>query len=113
MANKPKHKMAISDRAKQFAPFSALKGLEEALKEKERQIVPQKELSEESAALLTRKLTALKAGDFVCVTYFSDGAYISQTGIVSKIDAVFRTLTVVKTVIPIDQIYDISTEKDF
>lgn len=110
MANRPKHKMEIRDRAKQFAPFSALKGLEEALKEKERQIVPQKELSEESATLLTRKLTALHKGDFVCITYYSDGEYISRTGMVSRIDSVNRTVTVVKTVIPIDDIYDISTD---
>lgn len=35
MANKPKNKMDISHRAKQFLPFSALKGLSEALAQKE------------------------------------------------------------------------------
>lgn len=38
MATKPRYPMPISQRAKQFMPFSALKGLNEALalKEKER-----------------------------------------------------------------------------
>lgn len=35
MPKKPNAKMSIEDRAKQFAPFSALKGLDEALKETE------------------------------------------------------------------------------
>ena len=37
MANKPENKMPLSERAKQFLPFAALKGLPEALAEKERQ----------------------------------------------------------------------------
>lgn len=37
MGKKPKIKMTTADRAKQFMPFSALKGLEEALKEKEKE----------------------------------------------------------------------------
>ena len=36
MAAKPKYPMPVSQRAKQFMPFSALKGLEEALEKKER-----------------------------------------------------------------------------
>ncbi len=34
MASKPKSKMPVSERAKQFMPFSALKGLEEAIEKK-------------------------------------------------------------------------------
>ena len=59
MANKPKQKMPIADRAKQFMPFSALKGLEEALKTKERQIVDKKELSEELSRELSRNLSEI------------------------------------------------------
>ena len=45
VAEKPKHKMSTADRAKQFMPFSALKGLDEALKEKEKIIEEQLDLS--------------------------------------------------------------------
>lgn len=38
MPKKPDAKMSIEDRAKQFAPFSALKGLDEALEQKEREV---------------------------------------------------------------------------
>ena len=36
--------MPVSDRAKQFMPFSALKGLDEALRAKEKIVVPKVEL---------------------------------------------------------------------
>ncbi len=35
---KPRAKMPIKDRAKQFAPFAAVKGLEKALQKKEKEI---------------------------------------------------------------------------
>ena len=38
MANKVYPKMDRSNRAKQFMPFAALKGYEEALREKEREV---------------------------------------------------------------------------
>ena len=40
-------KMDRAERAKQFMPFAALKGYEEALREKEKIVVPRIELSEE------------------------------------------------------------------
>ena len=43
-------KMDRAQLAKQFAPFAALKGFEEALREKERIIVPKVELYEEKKA---------------------------------------------------------------
>ena len=46
MANKVHPRMERSNRAKQFMPFDALKGFREALEEKERILVPKRELSE-------------------------------------------------------------------
>ena len=56
MPSKPKQKMPIEERAKQFMPFSALKGLEEALASKEKIIVPKKELTQDYAEELNLKL---------------------------------------------------------
>ena len=56
MASKPKHKMPIEDRAKQFMPFAALKGLPEALAAKEKDTVPKIELSGEMAEELDQKM---------------------------------------------------------
>ena len=47
MANRPK--MSREERAKQFMPFAALKGYPEALREKEKIVVPRAEVSEEYA----------------------------------------------------------------
>ena len=38
MGKRPRHKMPISERAKQFAPFAAIRGLEEALRKKEEEM---------------------------------------------------------------------------
>ena len=49
-------KMSREERAKQFMPFAALKGYEEALKEKEKIVVPRRELSEETKEQLDRRI---------------------------------------------------------
>lgn len=62
MASRPKNKMPIADRAKQFMPFAALKGLPEALSAKEKITVPQIELDPEMADELDRKMHPPKKG---------------------------------------------------
>ena len=49
-----------SDRPRQFMPFDALKGYKEAIKEKQKVIVEKKELSEDDAIMLSRKLNEIK-----------------------------------------------------
>jgi len=105
VANKPRMKMPISDRAKQFMPFSALKGLDEALREKERVVVEKTELSEESAEDIANTLNLIEKGTYVQVVYFADGEYISAEGMVTTFDKIFRRMTVVKTEIEFDDIY--------
>ena len=48
--------MNRADRAKQFMPFAALKGYPEALRKKERIVVPRIEMTEDYAEQLDRKL---------------------------------------------------------
>ncbi len=107
MASRPKTKMSTADRAKQFAPFSALKGLDEALRQKERVFVEKPEFSDEAAEELSRKIAEICVGMRVCVVYYSDGECISIDGLVTGIDKTFKKLTVVKTEIPMDDILDI------
>ena len=57
--------MGNLDRARQFMPFDALKGLQEALREKEREIESRRELSEESLAELNEQLQRAKIGDAI------------------------------------------------
>ena len=105
MANRPK--MSREDRAKQFMPFAALKGYPEALRKKEKIVVPRAEVSEEYAEVLDRKLRKVKKNDMITVIYFCNQEYLKKTGMVSRIDKSARVLKVVNTKIGSDDIYDI------
>lgn len=100
----------MSDRARQFMPFSALKGYYELLRTKERVVVPKKELSEDYAEILSRKVLSLDEGMMVKVTYYSNGDYVVVEGILTDIDIERRYLTIVKTTIDLDDIYDIECD---
>lgn len=63
-------KMARADRAKIFAPFSALRGLDESLAARELRYVPRPEIAPDRAEQLDRRLRAFRRGDQVTVTWF-------------------------------------------
>lgn len=105
MANRPK--MDRQERAKQFMPFAALKGYDEALREKEKIVVPKIELSEEMKEELDRKMQNITRNDIISVVYFKEGEYLQITGMVSRIDKDARILKVVGTKILFDDIYKI------
>ncbi|WP_026658809.1 hypothetical protein [Butyrivibrio sp. AC2005] len=99
--------MPRTDRASQFQPFAALKGFEEALREKERIEVEKAVLSDEALDYLDYQLSTLKVGDMVSVIYYDYGAYVKKTGILSGIRKDARYLTVVTTDISFDTIREI------
>ena len=103
-------KMSHEDRAKQFMPFAALKGHTEALRKKERIVVPRRELSEEYAEELDYKLRQIHKNDMVTVIYYSGKEYLKRTGMVAKMSETARNLTIVDTKILFDDIYDICEE---
>ena len=104
---KPDHKMSIQDRAKQFSPFAALKGLEEALAAREKILVDKIELSEEMYEQLDAKMHLIKKGTIITVIHFNKGEYIKTSGMVSKIDETSRILQIVNTKIQFDDVLDI------
>jgi len=65
--------MTVADRAKQFAPFSALRGLPEELAQKERIYQPRKILSSDMAEQLDRMLQTVHPGHMVTVVYYRGG----------------------------------------
>lgn len=97
----------MSDRARQFAPFSALKGFHELIKQKERVITAKKELSEDDLLVLTEKMLQVEKGIIVKIVHFCEGEYISTEGVVTEIDSIYRTLTIVKKKIRFEDIIDI------
>lgn len=99
--------MPVAERAKQFMPFAALRGLPEALAAKEKTVVPKVSVTEDFAEELDRRMHLLKCGEPVNVVYYADGEYLKMTGLVSRIDTENRVLTVVGTRIPFADIADL------
>ena len=110
--NKPREPMPVSERAKQFAPFSPLHGLHRALAEKEKIREPRREISEEFAAELNTTLCTLERGRVVTVYYYdaAEQPYRQLTGAVTSVDAYKRTLTVEQTVVSFDDLFEITVE---
>lgn len=107
MGSKPRFPMPIEDRAKQFMPFSALRGLPDALKLKEKIVVPMIELSEEKKEMLDARMREIKEGDMASVVHYCDGEYIKLSGMVAKLDTTQRYIQIINTRIYFDNIYDI------
>ena len=106
---KPIAPMPISERAKIFAPFAALKGLPEALKEKEKIRVQKKELSDYMANKINRVLTEVKKDSVVTVIYYNktERQYIQLTGVVTQILFFQKILLVDAMQISFEDIYEI------
>ncbi|MDD2258879.1 MAG: YolD-like family protein [Bacilli bacterium] len=95
------------DRAKQFLPFEALKGFREALREKEKVIVPKIILSKEEAEILSNKIKQIKKNEIITVIFYSEGSYIELEGMVSKVDFNNKNVTIVKTEILFSNLLDV------
>lgn len=98
------------ERAKIFLPFDALKGFQEALREKEKVLVPKRILSNEEKEKISNKLIQIKKGMIIKIIYFENDEYIELEGIVSSIDFVYKTIKIVKKEILFSDILDIKGE---
>ncbi len=97
------------NRAAQFMPFDALKGLTEELRKREERHcrVEKTELSEEESALVNNELCKLQAGNAVRIRFYYKGHYITLDGTLNKLVPQMRYLTIGATKIGFDDIYDI------
>ncbi len=104
-------RMALEERAKQFSPFAALKGYEEAIEEKQQ--IKEKEiiLSDYSKSLINEKLNALNKGDETAITYFDRDERITRKilGKVIRIEPEALRLQVEDKSISFDDIIDITS----
>ncbi|HHU43441.1 MAG: YolD-like family protein [Bacillota bacterium] len=101
--------MNKANRAAQFAPFDALKGLNEALRKKEEKLsrVEKIELSEEMSEELSHKLIKLEKGQRIKITFYCYGRYITTHGIVTQKNQAYKFLTLNDQKIYFDDIYDL------
>jgi len=88
-----------ADRAKLFVPFDALKGLQEILREKEKEVEERKELSEESLMELQEELNKVEIGSSVFIKYYKNKKYIDITGIITKINFVKKKIIINEDII--------------
>lgn len=123
-SNRPS--MSRADRAKIFMPFSALKGYEEAIEEKQKLTMERVVLSEEQKEELDRKLKVLAEmiskgiKPVIKVSYFQTdfkisskenreiGKYIEISGKLKKIDVIYEVLSLEEMNIKMKDILDIS-----
>lgn len=89
-----KPRMAISNRAKIFSPFAALRGYEDEIASEGREHTKTQriELSEEGKERIGTKLMQLHKGAFVTIRYFTDGYYEDVSGKVESVDGVYKEL---------------------
>lgn len=83
-------------RAKQFLPFDALKGLQEALREKEIEYEDKKELSEDTLFELNNKFNQIENGKYVKMKYYKSGRYREIRGFVTNIDYIKKKIQINK-----------------
>ena len=88
--------MPIKMRAKQFAMFDALKGLTEAIAEKEQQFHPKKELAEDAVEELNQKLVHLRKGDRITIEYYCEYGkkYRLISGEIKKLDTYWKNIQI-------------------
>lgn len=103
-------KMSVENRAKQFMPFAALRGLPEALALKEKVIVEKMELTEDMAEELDYVMKELQVGMMVTVIYFCKDEYLKKTGVLSRLDKTAKVLQVVECKIQFDDLLMVRVE---
>ena len=100
--------MPVSERAKQFAPFSALSGLGYALSKKEEELLAEKKkiLSEEVTASINRVLCRVDEGMTVRLEYYDEQVkrYLTLCGEVEAHDKLYGTLRIGGKVVLYDEI---------
>ncbi len=101
--------MIRQQRAKQFQPFDAMKGLKEALKDREERHnrVDKREISEERIKAIENVLVKLEKGVKIRVEYYKAFHYVVIKGVVDKIFSAKNYLMLGEEKIFFDDIYEI------
>ena len=103
--------MNRQDRAKQFMPFDALKGLQEELRKREerRSRVEKKVLSEEREEKLSSELLKVRKGARIRLIFYNNGHYLDLEGDVVEVNYTYNYIKTGNEKIFFDDIYEIIT----
>ena len=96
-----------SNRAKQFMPFDALKGLKEEIKRREIIKENKKILSTEQNNYLDNIIKSLKKNNLVKIKYYKELNYIETIDKIKKIDNIYKKIYLSNTIINFDDIITI------
>jgi len=119
--SKKRPQMSMMDRAAQFAPFKALTGYDETIKETSRFTDSEVLMDNEALNILNRKLQMvlgrIDEEPEISITYFKEdgkkrgGAYVNETGVIKKIDNLNRGIILTNgKEIALDNILDIESD---
>lgn len=89
-------RMPMSNRAKIFSPFAALRGYDDEIASECRDHLKGNriELSEEGEEVLNQKISQLRKGQEIIIKYFTDGYYENIAGILDAVDAINKELRI-------------------
>ena len=103
-----RRKLTNAERARQFVPFDALKGLRDAikLKEYEHDQIEKGILSEDQIYEISNILLNLDDNSVVAIEYYEDGYYLNEQG-KAKLDTINNKITINGKEILLDNIHNI------
>ena len=102
--------MTRQDRAKQFMPFDAMKGLQEALRDREERHsrVERREISEEMMEKNASVMRHVTKGTKLFISYYSAFHEVERAGIVTDMNFTLRYIKVDDEKILFEDIYEIA-----
>ena len=89
-------RMPMSNRAKIFSPFAALRGYEDEIASEGKDHLKGNriELSEEGKEALNQKISQLRKGQEIIIKNFTDGYYENVAGVLDAVDAINKELRI-------------------
>lgn len=89
-------RMPMSNRAKIFSPFAALRGYEDEIAFEGRDHLKGNriELSDEGKEALSQKISQLRKGQAITVKYFTDGYYEDIVGVLDAVNTINKELRI-------------------
>jgi hypothetical protein len=98
-----------NQRARQFLPFDALKGLQEELRRREENYGKEikREISEEKEEKISNIMQQLEIGSMVRAEYYKNGYYEIVYGAVKKLSTVYHFIVIEDTKINFTNLYDL------
>ena len=99
--------MPLSQRAKIFTTFAALKGFENLIREQENTYDEMPELSDDQYEDLNFAINNIRAGDSITIKYFKDYKIRTLSGSITKLSKEKRIISVKGNPISFDELIEI------